>query len=92
MLFIHKTFIYITDIDCISGHDAGFNYKGNISKAGYQSCVPWNTVKDSPLNVSHNHCRNPDNRSKTWCYTYGPQTHTKTYCDITYCGMYRYNL
>uniref|UniRef100_A0A8C6VEC5 Urokinase-type plasminogen activator n=1 Tax=Naja naja TaxID=35670 RepID=A0A8C6VEC5_NAJNA len=82
---------------CYTGD--GTNYRGTESNnENGEKCLSWDSyfVKRRPYNAhmenslelglgKHNYCRNPDSRSKPWCYVRKGYLTSATSCDIPTC-------
>ena len=79
----------------------GTGYQGDISVTRTNvPCQRWDSQSphshprfgndrfpDGSVAQAANHCRNPDRRSRPWCYTSDPNIEWE-YCDIPACGVY----
>ncbi|XP_077202260.1 urokinase-type plasminogen activator [Paroedura picta] len=79
--------------------DSGEDYRGTKSVSELnEQCLAWNSplLKRWPYNDGmenamllglgkHNYCRNPDGRSKPWCYVRRGYRTFSTFCDISDC-------
>ncbi|XP_054630869.1 tissue-type plasminogen activator isoform X1 [Dunckerocampus dactyliophorus] len=88
--------------NCVAGRGEGYRGTWSISKSG-SGCINWNAtslrgkkftarkVDASSLGLgNHNYCRNPDNDSAPWCYTYkGPQIAWE-FCSVPKCPEDKY--
>nr|XP_055033106.1 plasminogen activator, urokinase b [Misgurnus anguillicaudatus]XP_055033107.1 plasminogen activator, urokinase b [Misgurnus anguillicaudatus] len=90
----HKRHLKKSDesVSCFDGD--GRLYRGSLSEtASGQTCLRWNSkllheIKDYSRKHdlgSHNHCRNPDNSSRPWCYVRTPFGISREDCDIPRC-------
>ncbi|XP_070608127.1 urokinase-type plasminogen activator isoform X2 [Erythrolamprus reginae] len=86
---------------CYTGD--GTDYRGTESQTeNGERCLPWDSyfLKRGPYSAhmedalelglgSHNYCRNPDGRSKPWCYVRKEFRNSVTSCDIPPCQIGR---
>ncbi|NXA42160.1 TPA protein, partial [Eudromia elegans] len=90
-----------TEVKCYQ--DTGVTYRGTWSttKSGAE-CLNWNMngLRDwkfsgqredaAELGLgNHNYCRNPDEDSKPWCYTYKGGKYSWEYCSVPSCSKVR---
>ncbi|XP_042316820.1 urokinase-type plasminogen activator [Sceloporus undulatus] len=82
---------------CYTGN--GEDYRGTVSmNENNERCLDWNSpmLRRWPYNEArqdamelglgkHNYCRNPDGRSKPWCYVRKGYRTSETPCDIPTC-------
>ncbi|XP_076466665.1 uncharacterized protein LOC143297939 [Babylonia areolata] len=76
---------------CFNQSQLGKDYRGDVSYTrDWKPCVPWNETKnckhhtyapyDMLDDLRSNHCRNPGNGMRPWCYT-------NSQCDRNYCDV-----
>ncbi|XP_065116717.1 plasminogen activator, urokinase b [Paramisgurnus dabryanus] len=79
-------------VSCFDGD--GRLYRGSVSEsASGQTCLRWNSRLLHDINGHsgkhdqrrHNHCRNPDNSSRPWCYVQTRFRIRREDCDIPRC-------
>ncbi|XP_019624923.1 PREDICTED: fibropellin-1-like [Branchiostoma belcheri] len=97
---VHGAFL---PADCEYTVTNGGDYRGNVSVTGSGlSCQPWDaqsphrhvyTPATFPTaGLDHNFCRNPDGKSRPWCYTTDPSVRFE-YCNVSLCEFqfHQYN-
>ncbi|XP_061754381.1 tissue-type plasminogen activator isoform X1 [Nerophis ophidion] len=87
---------------CVAGRGDAYRGTWTISKSGAE-CINWNAtslrgkrftarkVDASSLGLgNHNFCRNPDNDSAPWCYTYKGTQIAWEFCSVPKCPEDKY--
>ncbi|XP_056283620.1 plasminogen isoform X2 [Pseudoliparis swirei] len=84
----------VPDVICATGEGGAYRGTINVTESG-KTCQSWSAQTPQKHNRSpdnypckgldSNHCRNPDNERKPWCYTTDPETRWE-YCRVPSCG------
>ncbi|XP_030628313.1 plasminogen activator, urokinase a [Chanos chanos] len=73
--------------ECLRGN--GRDYRGTVSETERgHTCVQWSWV-DRPGSYrygKHNYCRNPDDRSRPWCWVVNGNELKREFCNIPQCN------